>query len=188
MVVAAITPSLSGLALDAGDIRVEGAGSTVSCPITLDAAPTGLSGYNITVTVENPAVAEILDVSYPEWAGIHGNSTLPSSSVWMKAADLNDIVQSSTQPVSLGTVVIRGLSAGSSSIRLTTTAMDDDGGNVLAPASGTGTITVETGTGPGELSAGQPAAGSPAAGGSIDGSFDLIAQIIAFIKGLLGMQ
>jgi len=185
---AAIAPAASGLAFDAGDVKVDGAGGTISFPIVLDAVPSGLSGYNITVAVENPAVAEIVDVSYPDWAGIHGNSALPSSSIWMKAADLNDKVQTSAQAVTLGSIVVRGKSAGSSKIVVTAATMDDDTGNGLAPGTGTGTITVEAGTGLAGLAAGQPSAGAPAASGSGNGLFDLIAQIIAFIKGLVGIR
>ena len=43
-------------------------GSTTTMAINLDEAPTGLSGYNLTISVADPAVAGIVGISYPEWA------------------------------------------------------------------------------------------------------------------------
>src|SRR3989304_1704756 len=60
--------------------------------ITMSDVPNGLAGYNITVSLSNKSVAEIISVDFPAWAAIHSNGSLPDDSVWLKAADPLKIV------------------------------------------------------------------------------------------------
>jgi len=43
-----------------GNVIVKNTGETALVNITLDSAPNGLSGYNITVTVTDPSIAQLL--------------------------------------------------------------------------------------------------------------------------------
>ncbi|MCW7079393.1 MAG: PKD domain-containing protein [Canidatus Methanoxibalbensis ujae] len=105
--------------------------STNTINITLDSAPNGLSGYNLTVSLSNPEVAEIVSVSFPEWATLHSNSPLPADSVWMKCADLNDEIKSGDKNISLARLTLRGDEKGKTDLVITVTKIDDDDGNPI---------------------------------------------------------
>lgn len=122
------TAIASSPVVDIGDGQIDILGSTTTVNILLNEAPNGFSGYNLTVSLSNPSIAEIVSVSYPSWATLHDNSTLPANSVWMKAVDLNDQVKSGDMNILLGTLMIRGDSQGESNIIATVTKMDDDNG------------------------------------------------------------
>ena len=49
--------------VDIGDGQVDAIGATTTVNITLNEAPEGLSGYNLTISLSNPNVAEIVDVT-----------------------------------------------------------------------------------------------------------------------------
>ncbi|PXF60433.1 MAG: hypothetical protein C4B59_09530 [Candidatus Methanogaster sp.] len=135
--IAAASPSV-----DVGDGTIDNIGSTTTVDLTLDSAPDGLSGYNLTVSLSDPSIAEILSVSFPTWATMHSNSALPADSVWMKAADLQDSVKSGDTNIQLGTLTIRGDAGGMCEIAVTVTKMDDDSGNPISPATDAGHLEV----------------------------------------------
>lgn len=106
-------------------------GSTVLVNVTLSEAPNGLSGYNITVSPENPNGAEIISVGFPEWASLHDNGSLPSDSVWIKATDLNENVQNGSLNIILATLSVR-INANERMVFGTTiNLMDDDNGSKI---------------------------------------------------------
>ncbi|MCW7078754.1 MAG: hypothetical protein OCU22_06485 [Canidatus Methanoxibalbensis ujae] len=117
--------------------------STKTVNITLDKAPNGLSGYNITISLSNPSVAEIVSVSFPSWATLHINSTLPADSVWIKAADLNNQITSGATNINLATITLRGDNRGTADILITVTKMDDDRGNPIEPSTIPGHLEVD---------------------------------------------
>lgn len=96
--------------------------------ITIDDLPNGLSGYNITVSLSNSSVAEIEAIEFPEWALLHQNSSLPSSSAWVKAVDLDDEVKEGERNVVLATITIKALNEGITSINIDVNKLDDDNG------------------------------------------------------------
>jgi hypothetical protein len=168
LVMLACTSVASALSLSVKDTQIPSIGDISRIDIILDDAPNGLSGYNLTVSLSDPEVASIEETSYPDWAGIHGNSTLPADHVWMKVVDLNNRV-TSDKSILLGTLTVRGKTSGTSTVTVAATAMDDDSGNTMAPLSNTGSVQV--------------------GGASSSGNFflDLLGQIIAFFKRLFGM-
>jgi hypothetical protein len=190
LALAGIALPASAFVLQAGNVQIGGPGETAPLVLTLDEVPAGLSGFNITLIVTDPTIAEITEVSYPGWAGIHGNSSLPSSGVWMKAVDLNDQVKPAAQDVPLGSVVLRGKTEGSCQISLIVEQMDDDSGNAITAAVQHGMVTVGSGSAPaGYLSESVPnAVAKEPSGGSGNVLFDLIDWIVAFVKDLLGMR
>jgi hypothetical protein len=54
-------------------------GSSQDVQILMDSIPDGLSGFNITISILNPEIAEISAVSFPGWNSLPRNSTFPSS-------------------------------------------------------------------------------------------------------------
>lgn len=132
------TSNSSSPIVNISDGQVDAIGSTTGINITLSEVQNGLSGYNLTISLSNTSIAEIISVSFPEWAALHDNSTLPGDSVWIKAADLNDQIKSGTTNISLATLTIRGDSPGDTSIIAMVTKMDDDNGNLINPSTDPG--------------------------------------------------
>jgi len=90
-------------------------------------APTGLTGYDITATVQNSSVGRIYSASIPSWGVIQTISSTPASAVTLVAVDLHDQIKSGATNVLLFTLEVEGLQSGSTSLVLTLNQMDDDG-------------------------------------------------------------
>ncbi|AKB36571.1 cell surface protein [Methanosarcina siciliae C2J] len=104
--------------------------------------PAGLSGYNLTVVIDDPDVAEIVDIEYPTWALITENSTLPGTSIYMKTVDLEDSVQEGAADVVLATLTVSGKEKGSANLSIGVKRLEEDSGDSIEPALLAGTIEV----------------------------------------------
>ena len=128
--------------ISVGNGQVTTIGSSASVNLVFDAAPAGLSGYSCNVNLSDPTVATITGVSFPAWAALKDNTTFPSGSCYLKAADLNEQVQAGATSIPLATLTIRGLKAGSTTVNVTVLRMNDDNDAKLAPTVEAGTFTV----------------------------------------------
>jgi len=124
------------------DGRITEIGSTTTLNITLSEAANGLSGFNITISLSNTSIAEIISVEFPDWAAIKKNSSLPGDSVWLKAADLNCQIDNGAANVSLATLTVRADSHGNTSILIDAISMDDDNGDMISPQTHMGRLEV----------------------------------------------
>jgi len=126
------------------DGQIGGIGATTVINITLDTAPDGLSGYNMTVSLSDENIAEIVAVEFPAWAaGFNAAAPLPADTVWLKAGDLASQIQPGATNVLLAMLTIRGDAEGSCSINATVTKMDPDGpGDPINPMVDPGQLTV----------------------------------------------
>ncbi|AAM05168.1 DUF2341 domain-containing protein [Methanosarcina acetivorans] len=104
--------------------------------------PAGLSGYNLTVAIDDPAIAEIVDIEYPSWALITQNSTLPGTSIYMKTVDLEDAVKEGAADVVLATLTVSGKEKGSANLSIGVKRLEEDSGDSIEPALLAGTIEV----------------------------------------------
>ncbi|WP_231589806.1 PKD domain-containing protein [Methanosarcina siciliae] len=104
--------------------------------------PEGLSGYNLTVSIDDPDVAEIVDIDYPSWALITENSTLPGTSIYMKTVDLEDAVKEGAADVMLATLTVSGKEKGSANLSIGVKRLEEDSGDSIEPALLTGKIEV----------------------------------------------
>ena len=102
--------------------------------LTLDSAPAGLSGYNLTISFSNTSVATILSAEFPGWANLRNNSPLPGGSVWIKAADINELISSGANNVPLASLTVRGDAPGNANLLISVSGMDDDNGTPINPA------------------------------------------------------
>jgi hypothetical protein len=117
---------------------------TVTMPIMLDSAPTGLSGVNLTVTVANGSVATINSIAFPAWATMNDASTLPGTTVTFIELDGGYAIQPGATGITLATLSITGGSTGTTTVTYTVNSMDDDSGAVFTPATTAGSVTVVT--------------------------------------------
>jgi PKD repeat protein len=126
-------------------------GSSQQVQVVMDSVPKGLAGFNITFNISDPGIANITGVSSPSWANVSlsRNSTLPSSSVWVKAIDLdgakpNHTVVPGATNVVLGNITITGLKGGNTTIIIQPSLISADGGNSIIPNVTLGKINVIT--------------------------------------------
>ena len=95
--------------------------STNIINLTLDSAQNGLSGYNITISLPDTKVAEIVSFDLPAWATLHSDSTLPTDSFWLKVADLDDQIKSGATNITLATLTLSGDVRGTCNILINVT-------------------------------------------------------------------
>jgi PKD repeat protein len=101
--------------------------------LSLSSLPNGLAGYNMSVSLSNPAVSEITGLALPAWAFLNSSSLLPGDSIWFGGLDLNRTIEPGATDIPLGTVTVRGDSLGSTVLVVQVLEMDADGGGVLTP-------------------------------------------------------
>ena len=119
--------------------------------VTLERLPTGLSGYNITITpvlwinATSPYIW-IENVTFPAWAMLHEWGKMPLNSIWLKAVDLNNYITANQTNVTLATITIKtkapytGIINGS--IFLAVNRLDDDNGYPIDVITQNASITV----------------------------------------------
>ncbi|MDD1715731.1 MAG: PKD domain-containing protein, partial [Methanolinea sp.] len=122
----------TAITIQAGECTISGIGGSAECSIVLDqAGSTGFSGYEITVGLTNPEIAEITAVKFPSWAGLNSRGKVPSDSLMLKGADGVNKIKAGDRNVLLATLTIRGDMEGESGIQVNVTRVEDESG---APA------------------------------------------------------
>ena len=114
-------PTLPGasIPLGADPVRIASAGGTEEVPIVLASAPNGLSGYSITVALDDPSIAEITAVSFPDWAQLSSSPGLPSDRANLRAVDITSQVPVNGENVLLATISVRAKAAGTTNVSIT---------------------------------------------------------------------
>jgi PKD repeat protein len=130
-----------------GDCTIPAPGGSVSCTITMDSVTRGLSEYDITVTVEDPTVAEIAGIQFPAWAGLNSRGKCPATTLTFKAADSGNKIHQGDRNVVLATLTIRGIRDGTTHLQVKINKMKDDEGAVYTTTAAGGTIKVGSGVG-----------------------------------------
>jgi PKD repeat protein len=123
--------------------------------ITVNSLPDGLSGYNFTVSIADPGVAEIVGISYPSWANLTENSSLPRSSVYLKTLDGNSQLEAGAEDVVLATITVYGKEMGSTNLTLDIHRLDDDTGSEIEAELAVGTLEVTMTAIPGQTNSPQ---------------------------------
>ncbi len=120
-----LVATASAQTLWTGEVTL-GEGKTVTNHVTLDEVPAeGLSYANISVTM-NSSVGQIENITYPSWASLSKNSTLPASTIWFKVGDLSDQVIAGDTSVTLANIDIKALSEGNTTIQITVNSFQAD--------------------------------------------------------------
>ena len=155
-----LVPGVSAESISIMPRTLEGtAGEETDFTITVDRVPGVLSGYNITVTVEDPHVAEIVNASCPDWVSISSiYPSLPAGYVNLAAADFTGTIRPGDTNVELGYLTIHGLSKGASAITVNVNKMNTQSGDTIVPSVSGATVTVTSGS--------VPSSGGSGGGGS----------------------
>jgi hypothetical protein len=121
--------------------------ATANISLMLDEAPSGLAGYDLVIRSSNPGVAEITEVGYPSWASLSNITRNPDGSIRIVGVDLNGKVENGGTGITLATVSLRGVSAGTSSMLIEPVNIDADSGDQIAPVLSAGQVSVPGGSG-----------------------------------------
>ena len=125
-------------------------GSTVQLQMSLTAVQVSLSGFFVTVAVEDPAVARIVAVQFPDYSdpitgvqlsGLLGS--LPASSVGIAAVDLAGALAGPFDTKVLATISVELLALGSTQVSVVAPPrVDGDTGQLVAVTLKSGALTV----------------------------------------------
>jgi secreted PhoX family phosphatase len=119
------------VSLDVDSIAV-GYGATGTAELTASALPTGVSGAEVTVSVTNPEVATITDVSFPEALGLTDRSiSSDGSRATLRFADVDDNVEAGGRDIPVASLTLRGVDTGTTDLDIEVAQMDDEGGNAI---------------------------------------------------------
>ena len=124
------------VSIDASVVVVAGLDASIGVSVTggmeirMDRAPKGVAGFVIEVTIQDPGVARIVDVTYPATFSLatHDPDPVSGSEVQLRAADLGKQVESGARDILLATLNIEGLATGISPVKLVIPQFDDDDG------------------------------------------------------------
>jgi PKD repeat protein len=108
-----------------------------SISMYLELAEFGLSGYNMTVYFDDSNAANITNVTFPPWAGTPfiENTTLPSWTIRVKAADTGDLVKPGDTDILLLSFLAEGRNEMPAEINVTINKMSTDyGGDLVVRA------------------------------------------------------
>jgi subtilisin family serine protease len=114
------------------------------CTTTYDAvfnpASSGLLNFNVTLTLTNATVGEIVGVTWPTWAVSPTNSTIPADAVWFRATDTSGA--SGTGEITLFNLTVRGDSIGTTGIAFGNILIEDRVGEFYRPLTRDANFTV----------------------------------------------
>ncbi len=176
-----------GPAVSVTDAELSPSG-TATVDVVLTAAPNGLAGYSIELTVADPDVAHIESASYPDRFDLTTDPAIGDAgrTVTLEAADVGSTIDAGATDVTLATVEIAGGAPGEAELVVDLRQLDGNDGDRLQPAARAGTLTV---TGDSTASEGESADSPPTEpvaelGGSGDGPptgvLALLAAVAAF--------
>lgn len=127
-----------GLTVVAGEVS---AGDLLLVPIVLSHAPAGLAGYDVSLSVADPAIARLAGIDFPDF-GLAREVEASEHHIRIAAADLLRVVEAGDADSTLATVTVEGTGKGATLIQLSIIRMDDDSGDPMTPQVSSGTVTV----------------------------------------------
>ncbi len=101
-------------------------GSVRTYSFSINSLPDGLSGYNVSAALTNPAVGEITGFTLPAWAVLNSSSTFPADSGFFGGVDLGQLVQNDAENVPFGTITVRADATGTTGLVFSMDEIDDE--------------------------------------------------------------
>jgi len=134
-------PVVSGTTITADGGTIAAPGESALFAVTADSLPDGLSGFELTFSISDPAKAEIVNISLPDW-GYSEITAVPADSVTVKAVDLYVNYNQSLSDFEMVTLEIRGDETGITELQITNPDIADGEGDNIVPTLVNGTITI----------------------------------------------
>ncbi|WP_435102206.1 cell surface protein [Halarchaeum sp. P4] len=145
-------PAQQDVALD--DTAASTQANQTTAPVVLTAAPKGLAGYYLRVSVEGSANARIANASYPDRFGLTTDPRVGEDgrTVVLEAADLDGKVQPGATNVTLARLALVGATE-NTTLTVEPVQFDTDNGSVFQPSLRTSTPAGDATTDAGSTSA-----------------------------------
>ncbi len=124
-------------------------GQILGIDIVLEDMITGVSGFQLPISIQDPGMAQITAVQFPDYSDpVTGfelatvTGVLPGSSITITVVDLSGRLQSPLASTVLATLNVELLGAGSTQIVVSESSrLDDDSGNIITFVTVQGTLT-----------------------------------------------
>jgi PGF-CTERM protein len=119
-------------------------GNQTDIAVVVDDLPAGMSGFNLTLSLASPDVAEIVGVTFPSLTGnvLTENGTVPGDSVYAKRAYLDGQIVNGSSSVTLATFTVRGDNPGVTALVLTFGTVSDNIGDPIEMTAESGEVRV----------------------------------------------
>ncbi|KOX92949.1 cell surface protein [Haloarcula rubripromontorii] len=123
------------------------AGETMAVPVVLTSAPDGLAGYQLELTVDDPAVARFENASYPDSLSLTTDPVISADggTITLEAADLDGQIEPGASDVTLATIQLAGVDGGETQVTVASSQIDADGGGAVEPATEPTALAVSPG-------------------------------------------
>jgi hypothetical protein len=94
--------------------------------LTIDSLPEGLSELTLTLTITNPLIATIINITQPPWTKTFVSTPLPSPSLSITLTDSNNSIQTSATNITIAILILNTTQAGTTWINQTIDYILDD--------------------------------------------------------------
>lgn len=121
-------------------------GSKTDLSLHLSEVPQGLSGLNISITVTDPGIASISNITFPDWALLKTMSPLPFDAFGLKMVDLQQKVNPGDTQVMVCGLSVMAHKKGASVITVIPVNVEDDTGGRYALSPVKKTVCVHNST------------------------------------------
>jgi hypothetical protein len=120
------------------------ANETATIEVTLEEAPDGLAGFEVTLELDAPSVANVTGASYPSAYGMTTDPRIgrDGDAVTLEAIDLDDEVEPGATDVTLATVAVTGATSGTTDVEVSDLQIDADDGSRIQPTRMAGFLDV----------------------------------------------
>lgn len=115
----------------------------MSVRAVLHDALAGVAGFEIEVSIADPAVAEFVSADVPDYGFPALFRQFSPDRVILRVLDLNDVIPIGPTEVVIVAFSIRGNAPGSTGIDLVVSTMDDDRGEPMSPLVTPGVLLVQ---------------------------------------------
>ncbi len=117
-------------------------GGSTAVDLVLTSAAEGMSGFDILVELDNTQVGQFVGTALADF-GLTDPNILPDGrSVRIRAADVRDVIPVGSTAIKLATLYVKGNQPGTTTLKLSLMAMDDDSGQPVQPQVVSGQLQV----------------------------------------------
>jgi len=116
-------------------------GETGEVHLILASAPSGLSGYSLTIRTGPEGGAAVTAVTFPAWAGLSQAEGVPGQELRLMAVDMEGEISGNAEDVLLATLTIPGVSTQPLSVSVYDFFYDDEEGVRMIPPEISATVT-----------------------------------------------
>lgn len=110
------------------------------------APDTGISGFDLTISIEDGAIAEFTSAQFSKSFALHEHSALPDSEVRIRAVSFVDITVEDGFGVLFATLTVVARDSGETQLSISVKALDDDNGShIQHTISGASLVVVDEG-------------------------------------------